>query len=71
MAVDPHTANQNVLEPGEQDSLANMEEDLREHRMILQNIYDSSPCIMGVIELAENTILTININNAAVRFFAG
>lgn len=71
MAVDPHAASQSVLEPGEHGSLsANMEEDLREHRMILQNIYDSSTCLMGIIELAGNTIHAININNAAIRFFA-
>jgi len=45
------------------------EEALRESRATLQSFYDSSPFLMGVIELEREDIVAIYVNAATARFF--
>ncbi|WP_054692165.1 GAF domain-containing protein [Geotalea toluenoxydans] len=47
-----------------------VEEELHEKTVILHSIYGNSPFLIGVIEVAKQVVLAIDVNNAAVRCFA-
>ncbi|WP_243370462.1 ATP-binding protein [Geotalea sp. SG265] len=46
-----------------------VEGELQEARAILRNFYDTSPFAAGVIEIAEDVVLALEVNNAAARLF--